>query len=805
MTHDPITPEELRNEDMQYVLKELLASVQPVLEQDLNWANNPEQLTKEAEQRPPSCDEEIELANRIFNKFWTEPVAQRILPAEARELLGPVDRWRWCLLHIRCCIIFGWLVCRGPRTFRLFAYYVYRYWLCVRQALGSAPVDRPPNEEERKDLNTLFRALASAYKPYLADQLATVQFTSGLAEEAFSGKLDCEEGAEEADAVFERFLTTDVAPALLGREAFEAHRQEPFFWFCRCWCLCAIRFGCCLARARTLLDLIRCLVYYFRCLRECFRPIHCEVTAPSNCAEEEPNLPGLAPEAVGLEIVGSASGGFFSHYTLEYRLVEGAEPCQGEGWLSDEKIVYPGGGSTGTVAVNAGTLGWLDTTFLSTGTYEVRVCVFSSAANVPSTCCCRIFVLFKKMVWIARVADLPGAPVATPPGPFLGTTPIVSGNPAPPGVVVPVGGSISVRGAAFVGECGNRKIKCFDLRAAVGWHPGPEDVGFAATVPLYTIPMLAAPICYDDVDEAKKRAQWNRRDDLESMLTVIWEKKTIGSLQLWKLKDNPFHSHVGLPLGLSAGSPLCPDPHHRCRSGKYTILLEVQDTFGNFYYDTQRVWFDNKPMLTGTHVSFRAIEGLPGCTDLHLEAENSPFVPNGAPCGVPWSVNLLGIAYDEYVDETDLSYPSDNFDFYTLYITRQGGPQWNVPITVSPDPGNPTHGLLRRGQPGVRCEPLPAGGTGCPPAQVVPPQSVDVLTALDMRAFDATCVGSILPASLRPPAGFALKRGTCCGYTFQLFAQDKTWSNGWAGGFHRAWSLPWAVCICNDLPADDNG
>ncbi len=42
-------------------------------------------------------------------------------------------------------------------------------------------------------------------------------------------------------------------------------------------------------------------------------------------------------------------------------------------------------------------------------------------------------------------------------------------------------------------------------------------------------------------------------------------------------------------------------------------------------------------------------------------------------------------------------------------------------------------------------------------------------------------------------------RNTCCGYTFQLYAQDKTWSDGWAGGFHHNWSSPWAVCICNDL------
>ena len=116
----PIEQDEIHNEDFQFVLKELLSAYQPILEEDLERAREPEQLKKEAEEKPPSCDDELALANRIFEKFLTEEVAVRLLPAAGRELLGPIDRWRWCLLHIRCCIIFGWLVCRGPRTFRAF-------------------------------------------------------------------------------------------------------------------------------------------------------------------------------------------------------------------------------------------------------------------------------------------------------------------------------------------------------------------------------------------------------------------------------------------------------------------------------------------------------------------------------------------------------------------------------------------------------------------------------------------------------------------------------------------------------------
>ena len=202
----------------------------------------------------------------------------------------------------------------------------------------------------------------------------------------------------------------------------------------------------------------------------------------------------------------------------------------------------------------------------------------------------------------------------------------------------------------------------------------------------------------------------------------------------------------------------CPDPHHRCHSGKYTLLLDVTDTLGNHYYDTQHVWFDNKPMVYDKYVVFEGIEGLPSCTDLHLGPETK-LIPPGAPCGVPWPVALLGIAYDEYIDETDLAYPSDNFDFYNLSITRQGGPTYIVPITPSLAPPvfgpDPLRGTSRVGDPGERCEPLPTI-SGCPVPPPIPPKVFGTLTTLDLRAFDEVCAPSLV-APFAPPAGFALE------------------------------------------------
>ncbi len=773
----PLDQEEIRNEDFQFVLKELLSAYQPILEEDLKRAQSPDELTNEAEKNPPNCNDEFAMANRLFDRFVNEQVALRLLPPEGRELMGPIEQWRWCFLHIRCCIIFGWLVCRAPRTFRAFNYYLYKYWICVRQVLGT-PVSNPLTPEERQDFQTLSNALAVAYKPYLTDQLASVEFPAGIPDEVISGKIDCYEGDDSAAAIFERLLTVETAQALLGKAAFEAHSKEPFFWFCRCWCLCAIRFGCCLARAKNFKEVFYCLRFYFRCLRDCFQPLRCEITKPTGCTEEEINntIGGLT-----VNVAGTAAGGFFSHYTLEWRKVEGQTCDDNAGWKNDG-VVYPGGGATGTATVISGVLGWINTTTLSASSYEVRVCVYSTQTGTAPRCCCIQFNLFKRLVWIERVAN---APVKTPPGPFVSNAPIVNGNPG--GTVVPVGCCVTVRGSAYVGDCNDRKIKCFDLRYGLNFLPGPGEIGFNP-IDYFGSLLPTGPVCYTPPDESDKRAPWNQV--ISRALTtrfVLTDVDFFGTtIKVWKLQDFCFDSASLLPP--------CPDASHHCRSGKYTLLLDVEDTLGNHYYDTQHVWFDNKPIT----VEFGGLEGLPGCEDMGLKK----FVPAGAPCGVAWPINLLGIVYDEYIDNADLSYPSDNFDYYSLWITRQGGPTYSVPITPSLLPAifgpDPLKGTSRVGDPGTRCETAIAG---CPPP-VFPTKFDSLLTKLDLRIFDVVCAGS-LAAPFIPPAGFALERGKCCGYTFQLYAQDKTWSDSGAGICHRAWSLPWAVCICNDVESQD--
>ena len=101
------------DDDFRFVLGELLNAYKPVLEADLKRTESPDALIKEALDNPPSCEDEFAQAMQLFERFTSEEVAQRVLPAAIREVLGPIERWRWCLLHLRCCIIFGWLLCRG--------------------------------------------------------------------------------------------------------------------------------------------------------------------------------------------------------------------------------------------------------------------------------------------------------------------------------------------------------------------------------------------------------------------------------------------------------------------------------------------------------------------------------------------------------------------------------------------------------------------------------------------------------------------------------------------------------------------
>ena len=101
-----------QNQDFQAVLTSFLTAYRPFLEKELNLSESAATLIKESQAHPPTCDDEIQLAVALFERFYTKDVALRVLPAEGREVLGNPDQWEWCYRRILCCLIFGWLVFR---------------------------------------------------------------------------------------------------------------------------------------------------------------------------------------------------------------------------------------------------------------------------------------------------------------------------------------------------------------------------------------------------------------------------------------------------------------------------------------------------------------------------------------------------------------------------------------------------------------------------------------------------------------------------------------------------------------------
>lgn len=725
--------------DFQLVLKSLIEVYRPILEEDLKRAGDLQALGEEARKAAPDCEAELAAAQRLLGQFPDEKVVLALLPARARELLGPIERWRWCFLHIRCCMIFGWLVCRRPRTFRLSAYYLYRYWLCVRQAVGSPVTPGRLSDSERRDLNTLVEALAKAYRPFLTDQLASIDFTAGLSDDVAAGKVDCSEGDEDAAEVFERLLTVDTAQALLGEEAFRHHSQEPFFWFCRCWCLCAIRFGCCLARARSLVDVYRCLQLYWQCLRECFRPLTCELIVAQECIAEELNT--VIPAFV-VPIHGTAGGLGFVNYELE--------------WSTDTKtwstmdFVYPpigSGNPKGTIPVFGGILAYFKTTYHDAGTYFFRLTV--NGANAKVTCGPIVFSIFKKDVRILGVAN--NFSLDSPwPDPAARLTDLVPKKCLrPPGTFeASFGTCLYVWGSAFVGGCPSREIHRYALDYKRGYETDCTDptgwTNFTSIV--FTTP-------------AQRRAI-NMRTDT-SVLTAVWGPTCLvpTSNAPWCLLFEPDGQLMPTTWNTNIGG---------CQlSGLFTLRLVVEDTLGNSYCDTQRLWLDNKPIT-----ALITILSVPKCTDLFISKFATP--PD---CSVEWNLPLSGIAYDEYIDETlPLTRPNDNFDYYAITLEKQGGQTIDIPITGAAL--NCFFGTSRVGDPGTRC--------GVPTV----PRVIATLTDFDLRTLDRNCH----PPGI--PVDFTLERGTCCVYIFHLAVFDRT---SRPCGTNVATSH-WPVKICNDLP-----
>jgi hypothetical protein len=745
----PPTAAELNDADFQFGLKALVSAYQGLLEQDLKRAKDPQALAKEALASHASCEDEVATANRIFDAFASEEVMLRVLPAEARKLLGPVEQWRWCLLHIRCCLIFGWLICRRPRSFRAFVYYLYRYWRCLRQVIGK-PVSNPLTAEEHQDFQTLVALAAQAYKPYLTDQLSTVEFPERIPEGVIDGSIDCFDGEAASAAVVERLLTAEAARALLGREVFERERHSLFFGFCRCWCLCAIRLGCCLAGARNLLDVVRCLVFYRRCLAQCLRPLVCSITSPAEGECVEAGFVAACSPLAGIAITGTASGAAFSHYTLQYSW---------GGPLLQSAVVYPGCGrppaqAQSSSAVVGGTLGWLDVSLLPAGitSFTIQLDVFDAGGGRVT--CVRDFQIRTTAVEITDVATVNALVAEDPfnPGSFTKLIKAVN-NPSTSEPELSIGGAFSVYGSAYVVGC-DRILSQYTLvnYPVTPLAPVPS---FADASQPGNNPMLPAPVVYDDVPGHP----WQSGCFPVITPNIILNGDLVAQ---WAASNcpNPFP-----PPPLYTVPKVKPIPFWDSapRNGRHVIFLETRDTLVSpktfpgtvAAVDQVAVWIDNQLPTA----QIKSVGGITGCGDVHLKDY------------VGTTAEILGVAWDPPIDPVaPQQRPNDNFGSYSLSFQRNGDP-----LAAGTIPG---------ATPTTR---VPNVWPALPPGTFGTLALWDIVAALD---------GGTGPL---PPHSPKILRGERCAFVINLWVTDTT-HVGDSGNHNAVGPIAYALNIINDIP-----
>jgi len=745
------------NEDLQFALDALLKSYKPILEAELKLAESPSKLIQEVEKRPPTCDEEIELARSIFEKFFTGEVATRLLPEEGREVFGNADQWSWCYRHILCCLIFGWLVCRGPRTYRGFAYYLNRYWRCVREALGQ-PVSNPPTAAEKKDFSTLIRILAKAYAPFVQDQIKDLEYPVDIPAEIESGQIDCHADDDAAATVFERLLTPEAAAALFGSAALGQHGREPIFRACRCYCICALEFGCCLARTRTLREALNCLIDFFVCLRKCFQSLIAVIDPPPSCSSLT-----YAPSCslAGIEITGTASGAAFTSYALSYSL---------GGPTINDAVVYPdcsrppANPSSGT-AVNGGVLGYLDISLLPPATTQATVFLDVYGSGGLHVQVSAVFQFAINAIEITAVATVPTFTGQDPFNALPSNIKMVQ-NVLNPGFERSIGGLISVTGSAYAFGCGNQMTQ-YQLAQ---FGPAPGGVPLPAPTPSPTAlggTPLITPVVYDGT----LAHPWSSGCTFGPLTPNVVLNGDL--VAFWSTESCVLPPH-SVPK-ISSNSKWNSNPN-----GRFVLFLEVDEgpivaphtpvvPAGD---DQVVVWIDNYPVVG----LLTQIGKVVGCGDLHLKDY------------VGTTAQVMGIAWDYPIDITaPQKTPNDNFGSYSLSYQKNGGtPQPFLPSDYTPN------GAPAGTPPTVR---VPNLWQAAPPlpGQAALLASWDIVTALDGGPpTDANCT---------PPPGkpWQLPRGCRCAYVIELVVGDTTWV-GDGGNNHSTGPILFAINVINDIP-----
>jgi len=503
--------------------------------------------------------------------------------------------------------------------------------------------------------------------------------------------------------------------------------------------------------AWLILLLMIALLIYLICRQKHFVMLNCGVTQPTGCKHGDPTI--LAGRVLE-RITGTASGIGFSRYELE--LVY-HPPFPAPTITIPAGIVYADGAGNpapaltfGNHQVTGGTLGFVDVQqavigagsglLLSTN-FEVKLHVVGIDGSRKH--CNSNFQIAAARSFIKKVGAAFSHTYTDPNEALCSVAP----PHALPNTPASVGGDIYVRGAANVYGCAAEKISKVRVwqipDATFGFIQPPNGSPWPPAMPVGSVEI--SRVEYTDDDQRTK----NPLNGMSTWGDILTYEAG------WTTRPECIYIDFGMEICWPVpdivekkwGTPI---------SGKYTLLLEVEDDVGNTYYDVQRVWVDNQTVDAKIH----SIGGLSPCVDLKL----SSFVGTTA--------EILGVAWDPPIVASDpigQAAPNENFGNYSMAFQKNGGGGGGITVA----------------SPGVRVPNIWPGPLVATDEGVL--ANWDIVAALDF--------GSAGP----PPAGSPqLGRGQRCAYVISLSVGDTTLV-GEGPTDNSNWHL-YAINIINDIP-----
>lgn len=459
------------------------------------------------------------------------------------------------------------------------------------------------------------------------------------------------------------------------------------------------------------------------------RDLRCELTAPKNCVKEQADI---VSGKLFVKVVGTASGAAFGSYTIDVRK-NGDPPIP-------DVVSYPGGGTSGGTPVVNGELGQINTMTLVDDAYTVTLTVHPAGTGSPKTCITS-FNLLKVMVIMDKVGAIHAvsmAPIADNPNPLDPAAELRDDyaiSPPPSDYrLISVGGSLTIDGMAYVYGCTDRKIAKYEIRYSRVTAPGgePSQPTMLAAIPAsWPVGNQIIEVTYSLLDHY---LPWTRLGPAPTNLIRKWATFTWGGTNYYFLKEHKWYSPS---LG----------------SGRYSLLLTVEDSIGALYHDMQHVWLDNylvQGKITG-------VKNVAPCAELALSQFSSQ------------PMAILGYAWDTLIDAAfPATAPNDNFDRYRITLYKQG-------VATPHVVGDFSSRVI-----------LPYRDSGPPPTDA----EAGVLTQFDI----ATVIDAANAAS---DPSVSIPRKTGCAYYLRLDVWDNSRLNDDTGVHHT--HSEWPFCIVNDL------